>query len=99
MRNSGWPWRLARSAGLISVCCSTLGILDAADHRSELLEGPGPVAAGMLDASAPLSERSMILRDKKQRIVAESARAARLAHEQAVTASLDDRLDLAGARG
>ena len=34
MRNSGWPWRLARSAGLISVCCSTLGILDAADHKN-----------------------------------------------------------------
>src|SRR5437870_259516 len=67
--------------------------------RPKFSQGAGPVAQGVFDARAQFPEGAVQLRDQKQRIIPETARAAIVLDDDAVAAALDDRLDVAAGVG
>src|SRR5205807_170789 len=64
-------------------------------HGTQLRECSGPMAQCVLHARAQLAESAMVFGNEEQWIVAEAAAAARFTNDDAVTTSLDDRLDFA----
>jgi hypothetical protein len=55
----------------------------------ELFQCPGPMADCVFNTRTQLAEGSMVFWDEKQGIVAEATAAARLTHNQSVTASFN----------
>src|SRR5262245_18295697 len=74
---------------------SRLGRKKSAVGGSQFRQCPAAVAQSVLDPGAQLAERPVILRDQKERVVAEAARAAQLLDDHSVAAPFLGRLHLA----
>src|SRR5262245_39518597 len=63
-------------------------------RRAQLAQRAGPVAHGVFHARTHLAKRSVVLQDEEERIVAETARAARRAYDDTVAAAFGHGRDL-----
>src|SRR5438067_1196959 len=68
--------------------CGVASLQQLPQHGSQLQQRPPAMAERMLDARAEFAERLMILRNEKERIVAEPAAAAIIGDDAAMAASL-----------